>query len=422
MATPSIFDSSISTPAPFIPDVADVPGVRRHVLIQRAGRPMATDVSVQIAAESEWLAAAEAAADACMAWFYEVDRRLSRFRPESELSRLNAAAGRWFAASAMLFEMVCLAVAAAEASGGLFDPTLLRRLEALGYDRDFALIAHREVPHHVPLHAATAPTQAWQAIALDPMRRRVKLPPGVALDLGGIAKGWAADEALRRFCADFPGALINVGGDLRLRGGPQPGTPWSVSIRDPRAEATTGDGTRVQVPIGDKHSQVGSDHGPRVAVVSLSRGALATSGALRRWWLRDGVRQHHLLDPRTGGPVPLWIDERDSRTPARDGGQPLIATATALAPTAARAEVAAKVALLRGYPAALHAVEAAWERYGAVGPETDADAGVALVLTFGTREVEQSKNVAAYLASWGTEGAPLPMSVPSTVASIRNGA
>ncbi|HEV2458742.1 MAG TPA: hypothetical protein VGS80_10295, partial [Ktedonobacterales bacterium] len=86
--------------------------------------------------------------------------------------------------------------------------------------------------------------------------------------------------------------------------------------------------------------------------------------------------------------------------------------ATALAPTAAHAEVAAKVALLRGYPDALRTVEAAWERYGAVGPETDADAGVALVLTFGNGEVAISQNLNTFLATWGTDGAPLPMAVP----------
>lgn len=109
--------------------------------------------------------------------------------------------------------------------------------------------------------------------------------------------------------------------------------------------------------------------------------------------------------------MPLWIDDRDPAEPGSASANPLLATATALAPTAARAEVAAKVALLRGYPRALQAVEAAWKRYGAVGPETDADAGVALALTFGNGEVVLSQNLSAYLASWGTQGATLPMNV-----------
>ena len=367
----------------------DSPDSDAWILVERRGRPMATDVSVQIAAAPARRAETEAAADACMAWFEEVDQRLSRFRPASELSWLNAAAGEWFSASETLYDCMALAVAAAASSGGLFDPTMLRELVGLGYDRDFAAIAQREVDHsdarltsQMPIERAT-----WREIALDPQRRRVRLPADAQLDLGGIAKGWSADIALARYCAGFPGALINVGGDLRAQGGPQPGALWSVSVRDPRLEL------------------VGLDNSAtHLATVSLSRGALATSGAVRRWWLRDGQRQHHLLDPRTGQPVPLWVAEDD--TP-----NSLLATATAFAPTAARAEVAAKLALLRSYPFALTAVESAWERYGAVGPEDDADAGVALALVFGDGAVVYSRNLDAYLATWGTDGAGLPMVV-----------
>ncbi len=207
------------------------------VLVERRGRPMATDVSVQMAAPYALHAEAEAAADACMAWFDEVNQRLSRFRPESELSRMNAAAGEWFAASETLYECVALAVASARASDGLFDPTMLRRLRDLGYDRDFDAIARREVSAEMrPIVQPSAARAAWRDIALDPERRRVRLPADAQVDLGGIAKGWSADVALARYCAAFPGALINVGGDLRAQGGPQPGRLWSVDIRDPRRE------------------------------------------------------------------------------------------------------------------------------------------------------------------------------------------
>jgi FAD:protein FMN transferase len=369
---------------------------------------MATDVSVQIAAAPDQEAAAQAAADACMAWFGEVDERLSRFRPASELCALNASAGSWFAASDLLYDVVDVAVAAAHASGGLFDPTMLRDLEALGYDRDFSLIAQREIgSSNLPLLVATGrgpggeatPAQraAWRAIALDPVHRRIKLPAGAQLDLGGIAKGWAADVALDRYCSPFPGALVNVGGDLRLRGGPQPGQAWSVGIRQPADE--------LRAAFADAPAQ------RYVAELTFSRGGLATSGAVRRWWLRDGQRQHHLIDPRTGRPAHVWIDEWDAPAGQDAESRRLVATATALAPTAAQAEVAAKVALLRGYPDALHAVDAAWQRYGAVGPLTDADAGVALVLTFGNGEVALSDNLRSYLDSWATDGASLSMNI-----------
>jgi thiamine biosynthesis lipoprotein len=366
-------------------------------LARRNGRPMATDISVQIAGEVGQRAAAETAADACMAWFDEVDARLSRFKPESELSRLNAAAGEWVPVSAVVFEAVAVALWAAEASAGRFDPTLLRQIEALGYDRDFAQIAHREAPGAGA--AATPSSGHWRALALDPARQRVRLPAGGALDLGGIAKGWAADVALERFCRPFAGALINVGGDLRAAGGPTPGTPWAVGITDPRTESAT----------------VAGAPPTHLAQVRLSRGGVATSGAVKRWWLRDGVRRHHLLDPATGQPVRLWL--QGASAPGAT-----LATATALAATAARAEVAAKVALLRGPAEALRAVETAWHRYGAVGPADDADAGVALVLTYGDGTVTHSANLLDYLASAGTAGALLPMKLAPARAASTKGA
>ena len=361
------------------------------LLVTRAARMMATDVSVHMAVAPGMEAEARRAADACMAWLGEVDAHLSRFLPESALCRLNAIAGRWFAASELLYEAVACAMRSAEISGGLFDPALLPLLEASGYDRDFSLIAHRETlaPGTVVASSA-AQTALWRDVELDAANRRIRLPRRARLDLGGIAKGWAADVALARYCAALPGALVNVGGDLRVQGGPQPGELWSVGIRDPRREPPDGG----QVPP-DAYA----------AVVTMSRGGLATSGAVRRWWLRGGERRHHLLDPRTGSPIPLWLDERDDAAHTEDE-TPLVATATALAPTAARAEVAAKVALIRGYPAALRSVEGAWTQYGAVGPDDDCDAGVALALALSSGEVALSGNMADYLATWGTAGAP----------------
>ncbi|HST87208.1 MAG TPA: FAD:protein FMN transferase [Ktedonobacterales bacterium] len=361
-----------------------------RIVVARSARMMGTEVSVQVAVAPGERSAAEAAAATCMAWLAEVDQRLSRFRPESDLCRLNADAGRWHRCSDVLYACVERAVVAARASGGLFDPTLLPRLEALGYDRDFALIAHRETlsdsggePACGPMPAAGA----WAAIELDPAGRRIRLPWGVRLDLGGIAKGWAADIAVERYCAGFDSTLVNVGGDLRLRGGPAPGQAWSAGIRDPLAEA-------------------GGAPGRDIAAVAFSRGGLATSGAAYRWWLRHGLRAHHLLDPRTGLPAAVWTGE--DRTHGRSG-EPLIATATALAPTAARAEVAAKLALLRGYPSALSAIEAAWESDGPLGTDSGADSGVALLLVLASGEVVVSANMRAYIESWGTAGAALPL-------------
>jgi thiamine biosynthesis lipoprotein len=374
----------------------------RRILVTRSGRPMATDVSVLIAAYPDQVNEANWAADACMVWFDEVDARLSRFRPESELSQLNQAGGSWFDASSVLYSSVEAALHAARASGGLFDPTLLPQLEALGYDRDFSLIAQRDIAaDSEPRPVWTPPTQAWRAVELDPDGLRIRLPEGSRLDFGGIAKGWAADLAFTTYCQPFPGALVNVGGDLRASGGPQANEAWAVGMRGPHAEAGATEPGEAEW----------------AATIRLSRGALATSGAARRWWRAGGEVRHHLLDPRTGLPLPIWTGaDRDAPAGA---DRRSIAMVTALAPTAERAEVAAKLALLRGFPLATRAVEAAWERYGAIGPDDDFDVGVALIATFSDGEIALSANTQAWLATWGTDGARVPMFVsPAGVESL----
>jgi thiamine biosynthesis lipoprotein len=361
---------------------------------------MGTTVNIYLAVAPDQEPAAQTIAERCLEWLRAVETHLSRFHAESELCQLNRAAGRWFSASPLLFAAVATALHAAQSSDGLFDPTLLPRLEALGYDRDFAEIAHREVSlAHDALAQTAVMSGGWRAIELDPRGRRIHLPAGVRLDLGGIAKGWAADVALERFCGACPGALVNVGGDLRARGGPQPGKGWPVGILGPGELGTAGEQRQI-------------------ATITLSRGGLATSGALRRWWYTGGIRCHHLLDPRSGLPVPLWIDGADE-TEEDEVGRPnaLLATATALAPTATAAEVAAKVALLRGLPAALECVEADWRarqvplplaRQRSRATATSLESPVALLLTLGNGELRLSANLREYLATWSTEGAPVP--------------
>lgn len=343
---------------------------------------MATRVSVQIVAPTGEEDNARAAIAACFEWLEEVERRLTRFQPESELSRLNATPGAWVFASGLLYEMAEQSLLAAERSGGLFDPTVLSALEALGYDRDFAEIAHAEVSAGDP--AARAHRPDWRGIELNHERRRIRLREGTRIDLGGIAKGWAADVALESFFGDFPNVLINVGGDLRARGRHRKGEPWPVGVGDPR----NGNG-----PEEERH----------LAVLTLGRGGLATSGATGRWWYHNGERQHHLLDPRTGQPMRIWVSATDGAV----AEEPLIASATALAPSAAHAEVAAKVALLRGYPDALRAVEEAWVGWRASGspqPEPYGDAGVALLLVLGTGEAVYSAHLPDYLKTLGGGG------------------
>jgi FAD:protein FMN transferase len=352
------------------------------VVVEQTRRIMATRMSIHIAVAPGEVAHANATIARVMAWLESLSDRLTRFAAGSELAQLNASSGTWCAVSGTLFTVVAESIAAARATGGLFDPALLPLLEAIGYDRDYDEIEHRETGQATG-EASDVPFVAgrWRDIELDARRLRVLLPPGTRLDLGGIAKGWAADAALARFFASFENVLINAGGDMRARGGAKPGEPWALAIGNPFAIA----------------NQAAPEN---AAVLTMRHGGIATSGATGRWWYRNGERQHHLLDPRTGHSVPLWIDESDStRDPSR-----LIATATALAPSAAHAEVAAKAALLRGYPQALHQVEHAWEdRYDA-GPVRYGDESVALLLILGDGNVVCSANIHEFLADVGGGG------------------
>ncbi len=355
------------------------------MLVQRYERIMGTRVGAQVATPPVRENAARAAIDACLEWMREVDRRLTRFTAESDLMRLNAAAGAWAPVSAMLFEVVERSLLAAEATGGLFDPTILPILEAWGYDRDFSAIAYREAALEWRVPSDLTLPGHWPEIELDRDGRRIRLPAGVRLDLGGIAKGWAADVAFDRFFDAFPNALVDVGGDIRVRGEIEEGRLWPLGV---------GAGRAVRDPRPGAEPE-------QSAVVTLGRGGLATSGAGERWWLRAGVRAHHLIDPRSARPARVWIDTADELPDQ----PPLIASASAFAPTAEKAEVAAKVALLRGYPAALEAVEVESAIEGmADGADRPEHAEIALLLTLSTGAAVFSANLPEYLTRMGGGG------------------
>ncbi len=227
---------------------------------------------------------------------------LSRFRPESELSRLNARQGETVAVSATLANVLALALQGARETGGVYDPTILDALEAAGYDRSFEQVTDDARPA-----APVAPRSVgWQDIQLDVAARRVTLPVGVRIDLGGIAKGWAADEAARMLAGVGP-CLVDAGGDIVARGRPVEYPAWPVGIADPR------------VPDAD------------LALLMVADRGIATSGTDYRRWRRGETLQHHIIDPRT-------------RQPAQTD----VLSVTVVAPSAARADLYAKVALILG--------------------------------------------------------------------------
>lgn len=251
---------------------------------------------------------ATAAVAAVPDWFAAWDQVLSRFRDDSELAALNRRAGHgWTQLSPTLWAVLATARAAARLSDGLVSPTVLSALERAGYDRDFAMIGDgRAAPA-----GSAAPATPWSAIRYDPRRRAVALPAGARLDLGGVAKGWAADTAVRRLAAHGP-ALVDAGGDIAVSGPRADGTPWPIGVADPHQP------------------------GEQIALLLLAAGGVATSGRDYRRWRQGAAERHHIIDPRTGLPA------------ATD-----LLTATVVAPSARVAEAAAKTVLILGREAGL---------------------------------------------------------------------
>jgi thiamine biosynthesis lipoprotein ApbE len=238
-----------------------------------------------------------------------VDRACSRFRPDSELMRLGAAAGPAGPASAspagesppgatpagestaqvsttqlspLLAEAIAVALRAARLTDGDVDPTVGAAMAAIGYDRDFPL-----VPASGPAVTLTVRSvPGWRQVQFDEQSRILALPPGVRLDLGATAKAWAADRSAAQLAAALGcGVLVSLGGDIAVAGETPPGG-WRVRVQDVT-------GRPEDPPVGPS------------AVVAIRDGGLATSSTTARRWRRGGDVLHHILDPRTGLPAEL---------------------------------------------------------------------------------------------------------------------
>ncbi len=223
-------------------------------------------------------------------WLAGLEQRFSRFRPDSELSRLNAHAGTWMDVSPAMARMLAHALSVAVDSRGLVNAGVLPHLVAAGYARSWPQPLEAPVPRHGPAAGPVPPLT--QVLEVQPSRAR--LQPGTALDLGGLAKGMWADELARMLGGN---AACSVGGDVACRG---PGPD--------------GDGWPVRIPGGH--------------VLTVRDAGVATSGLGRRSWGRDS---HHIIDPRTG-------------RPARSG----VARVTVIARTATVAEWAATSIVVGG--------------------------------------------------------------------------
>ena len=262
-------------------------------------------LAVVAAADAAALESAVAAVHRVVADF---DLACSRFRPDSELSRLNASGQGWTEVSPLLLQAVSASLRAAQVTDGDVDPTIGQALISLGYDRDFADIG--DAPRRRP-RLATVP--GWRTVEVDQQAGTIRVPRGVSLDLGATAKALAADHAAAAArTATASGVLVSLGGDLAIAG-PAPAAGWSVRVTD------------------DHRSDVSAPG----QWITLRTGGLATSStAVRRWQNADG-EAHHLIDPTTGRPA---------SGPWR--------TATVTAASCLDANIASTAAMIRGDRAA----------------------------------------------------------------------
>ena len=214
-----------------------------------------------------------------------IDLAASRFRPDSELSRLNAADGSWTAVSDLFLEALKAAINAAVVSRGAVDPTLGDGLLAAGYDCDWRELPPvppglAAVPGPRPVRARRRP-EPWRAVELWEDPPSVRLPVGIRLDLGATAKALAADRAARAaHLTTRTGALVALGGDVATCGrAPEGG--WLVHVTDDHRDGPGAPGQ----------------------TISIEGGGVATSSTTVRRWLHGGRAMHHILDPRDGEPV-----------------------------------------------------------------------------------------------------------------------
>lgn len=259
----------------------------------RTFRAMNTDVTVTSSRDEA------AIAERVLEIFEAAEQRFSRFREDSELSRLNRARGP-FRASPELFHLLVRARSYVEQTEGLFDPAVGSAMVALGYDRSFAPGALDR--------AATGERPAggsFRDVVLDEAQRVVIRPPHLHLDLGGMVKGATVDRAAVLLGAS---GAIDAGGDAYLRGAAtEDGEPWLVEVEDPRDPSQT------------------------LVTVAATSSAVATSAANRRRWRAGDQWVHHLIDPRT----------------QRSAAEELLQV-TVFAPSTEVADVLAKVAFVLG--------------------------------------------------------------------------
>ena len=235
----------------------------------------------------------------------KAEKKFSRFSKNSELAQLNRAAGNWFPASADMMVVINEALRLHLLTQGMFDPGILNALERAGYNQSMDAIRtngvkiekNNKIPGMIP----------FTDVLVDNENRRIWMPSGQKIDLGGIAKGWIAEQAAHILAKYASACAVNAGGDLFMIGLPEGEDAWPVTLEDP------------------------SEMGKELMVLYLPPGAVATSTVTHRKWILDGKSQHHLIDPRTLKPAQTdWL------------------SVTVAAKLASEAEIFAKCLLMSG--------------------------------------------------------------------------
>lgn len=207
------------------------------------------------------------------------EERFSRFLPDSEVSQMNKSDGGWVNVSKDMLELLIQAVHYRHETIGLFDPSILPDLKRLGYDRSMDEIRQQNSVTAQTNASLPTPKPAFASLELDTPNQRARLPHGMEIDLGGIAKGWIVEQTAKLLNQYADVCAVNAGGDIFFIGQPTDGYGWDVCLEDPRTP-----------------SQI-------LAPLHVRSGAVATSSSTKRTWIQNREIRHHLIDPRTGEPA-----------------------------------------------------------------------------------------------------------------------
>jgi thiamine biosynthesis lipoprotein len=245
-------------------------------------------------------------------WFEGWEQSLSRFRPDSELSRLNQTFDQSVEVSDTLWDVFQYALSAETITNGLVTPTVLDAVLEAGYDQSFDVLPRYQSGHGLQLLSVLNPLSL---VTWDEKSQTICLPYGIHLDFGGVAKGWAAHQTAERL-KEYGSAVMNAAGDVAINGALANGEPWTIGVRNPFEKDTD------------------------FETLKLNRCGVATSGRDRRNWNKNGLLHHHIIDPYTGQPAKTNV-----------------MTATIVAPTVMEAEAAAKAVLILGSEEGLKWIE-----------------------------------------------------------------